>query len=209
MQGSSLDCCNSRETAVRVSLRPASAFCIPITVGCQQGGFEMKRISVIAVLLVASTFLLLVLVLRSPDPYAPQLRRLQAPPSFQSSPTISYDFLSPRPFASNEMLIHAASNRTNFETFLYDIEDKKIVGQLINGSPVTLIDRSISNLNGPTTSIAAHPSTGRQRQVNSCFGACVVAIPISGRTWRARIELGEPVIYLLGVPLPGWSIYPT
>ena len=40
------------------------------------------------------------------------------------------------------MLIHAASNRTNFETFVYDIEDKKIVGQLINGSPVTLIDRS-------------------------------------------------------------------
>src|SRR6266568_3441435 len=51
----------------------------------------------------------------------------------------------------------------------------------------------------------------RQCQANSCFGVFAVGIPISGRTCKGRIELGEPVIYLLGVtvPPPGLSIYPA
>ncbi len=100
----------------------------------------MKRISVIAVLLGAA--MLLLILLRSPNANAPQFKRLRTPLSLQPSHHIGYDFLSPRPFDGGKMWIYSASNNSNIGALLYDIEDRKVLGQLTNAWPVTMIDRS-------------------------------------------------------------------
>jgi len=100
----------------------------------------MKRVlSIGAVLAVAILFLVL---LRLTESNAPQFKRLQTPPFVQPSNHVSFDFLSPRPFEGGELWIHATSSRTNFESFLYDLNRRKVVGQLTRGWPVMQIDRS-------------------------------------------------------------------
>ncbi|PYM12857.1 MAG: hypothetical protein DME18_10340 [Verrucomicrobia bacterium] len=91
----------------------------------------MKRVlSIGAVLAVAILFLVL---LRLTESNAPQFKRLQTPPFVQPSNHVSFDFLSPRPFEGGELWIHATSSRTNFESFLYDLNRRKVVGQLTRG----------------------------------------------------------------------------
>ncbi len=109
----------------------------------------MRRFSVIVVLVVIT--LLGLVVLRLPEPNAPQFKRLQTPPSIQYSNEISYDFMSPRPFEGGKIWIRVWSSRTNVEIFLFDIEQRKILGQLIKGWPVTMFDRSTLLCVGPVS----------------------------------------------------------
>src|SRR2546421_5953952 len=100
----------------------------------------MKRILFIgAVLAVAILFLVL---LRLPESNAPQFKTLRTAPSLQPSGVIGYGFSSPRPFEGGKMWISVELSRTNIETFLDDIDHRKVVGQLIKGWPVAMIDRS-------------------------------------------------------------------
>lgn len=103
----------------------------------------MKRIALITGPLVA--LLLVLLVLQSPDPTAPQFKKFDSLPANPPSHPISYDFLNPRPFEGGEMWITFWSGKTNSQAWLYDIGSRTVLGQLTNGWPV-MMNRNQSEL---------------------------------------------------------------
>src|SRR6058998_2414110 len=116
----------------------------------------MKRIASMLLFLMAA--LVLVAVLVSPDPTAPQFERFHTPPAVQAFQEIGYDFLGPCPFEGGKMWITAWSSRTNWQTFLYDIDQSSVLGQLTNGWPVLL--------NGDQSKLlCARPCAGASRLV--------------------------------------------
>ncbi len=71
------------------------------------------------------------------DPTPPRFQRLY---SFSAPPytTLSYDFLGSRPFAGGKMWISLHNNTNWWGAYLFDIEQRKIIGEIQNAWPVLL-----------------------------------------------------------------------
>jgi len=97
----------------------------------------MKRIALLWVVVLLLTFsVAIVVLLKSPDPNAPQFKRLQSLPGSQE---ISFDFLASRPFEGGKMCISRGPVGTNREPLLFDIEKRQVLGRVTNGWPVMLL----------------------------------------------------------------------
>src|SRR5262249_40778306 len=98
----------------------------------------------------------LFLALTTAPPNAPNFFNASPP----ASPTrISYDFLGPRPFESDKMWIS-----TDAGTFVFDLEKRRVLGQIFNASPVMLFD------NPPR--LLFYPNSPRSRQLTGCGNVC-------------------------------------
>jgi hypothetical protein len=87
------------------------------------------------VLLALAIFILLRLDLQS---NAPQFMK-SSPPAFGSNDTVHFlNFLTSRPFEGGKMCIGVVSSRTNWQNLVFDIENRRVLGQLTNGWPVML-----------------------------------------------------------------------
>jgi hypothetical protein len=100
----------------------------------------MKRRAVTSiVILVLALAITLFVGLKSPRPNVPRFTKVQPPASVRH---IHYDFLSPRPFEQGKMWIDASfiasSGATNFGAFVYDIEHRRVLGQVTKGWPAML-----------------------------------------------------------------------
>src|SRR5260221_10424350 len=137
-----------------------------------QSGRPVKLLALIAIVIVCVALTLL-LAINSSDLDAPKFTKIKTPPAIPSG-QISYHFSDQRPFEGGKMWIHTIpSSRTNSYIFLLDIETGKIVGQLTNGWPVTMIGGQqvlCSRLAG------AQPQTGIRNKI---------------LTWIARISSGR------------------
>lgn len=99
---------------------------------------QRKRLVLMAVCGLPILLFLALLWWRDPD--APRFEKTQSAASVVPFDFIHYDFLSSKPFANGGMWIQSAKG-TSHETYVYNIEDRRIVGRLTNGSPVTLIGK--------------------------------------------------------------------
>jgi hypothetical protein len=84
---------------------------------------------------IAILFILLVIFLtRSPqnDPLAPRYVPVQSQPTgpFLSE---SFDWGAPVPFRDGKVWIFASTSRTNHHDYLYDLDHRKVLGELLNG----------------------------------------------------------------------------
>lgn len=107
-------------------------------------------------------FAMLVFVLTSPDPYAPQFKRLSGPPALPLSIRVSYAFWSPRPFVDGKMWILFFTGGTNSATLFYDIDRQQVLGQLTNGWPVL-------NAADPDRLVCAQPGFGVRERLSRLF----------------------------------------
>jgi len=102
-----------------------------------QSGRRVKLLALIAIVIVCLALTLL-LILNSSDPNGPKFTKIKTPLAIQPISQISYHFLDQRPFEAGKMWVTTLSGGTNRQ-FLFDIETGKVVGQLTNGWPVTMI----------------------------------------------------------------------
>src|ERR1700733_3029672 len=84
---------------------------------------------------IAILFILLVIFLtRSPqnDPLAPRYVPVQSQPT---SPFLRESFAwgAPVPFRDGKVWIFASTSRTNHHDYLYDLDHRKVLGELLNG----------------------------------------------------------------------------
>ena len=91
---------------------------------------------------VVAVVLAILMTLVSFDTNGPKLVNLSNPPPTQASAQISYDFLGQRPFEAGRMWLYCFSS-SNSQVFLLDIDKAKVVGQLTNGWPITLIEDEV------------------------------------------------------------------
>ena len=108
-----------------------------------------RMIGLIAVLL----FIGVVIVVVNPNPYAPRFRNLT---SFTAPPytSLSYDFLAERPFEGGQAWLTLIDSTNGSASFLFDLEQQKVVGQLLNAWPAySSADRSklLCLTRGPTS----------------------------------------------------------
>jgi hypothetical protein len=96
----------------------------------------MRRLAYIIGALVL--VLVLVFVLTSPDPSAPQFKKLRRPPTLPLSAEVSYLFSDPRPFANDKLWIHFAVDGANVAVLLYDLNHQQVLGRLANGWPTVI-----------------------------------------------------------------------
>ncbi len=107
--------------------------------GIEQGQVSARALKLgasvcLAIILLAFAILLLV-ALNSDPPNPPQFRNL---PITASTSNITYDFLGRRPFEEGRMWVGALSGQTNWQMFVFDIENRRTVGRLTNGWPAML-----------------------------------------------------------------------
>jgi hypothetical protein len=95
---------------------------------------KAKVVALLILLVVLATSVFV--ALKSPDTNAPRFRKIGAPTSANQ---ISYDFLSSRPFEGGKMWVLASPGGTNRPAFLYDIEHRRVFGEVINGWPEMLL----------------------------------------------------------------------
>ncbi len=95
----------------------------------------MKRIRIALLLLF---FVLLAGFLRwlSADPSRPSFSRFRSQVAVPAYDHLSYDFLAPRPFEGSRMWVNIGKGTNGFHSYLFDIGEKSIVGELNNASPV-------------------------------------------------------------------------
>jgi hypothetical protein len=100
----------------------------------------MKPIIIVpAILLLTFTGLLLVVLLNSEEPDPPQFKKfVEATPGPQPG-QISYPYLDERPFEAGKLWV-SVIHGIGYKIFLYDIERKKVLGEMVNGSPVTMVN---------------------------------------------------------------------
>ena len=128
----------------------------------------MKRITLFALVVLLLAFSLAIVAwLRSPDPNAPQFKRIQASPRVQQ---ISYEFLDTRPFEGGKMWIYGWTRGTNGVALLYDIEKRQVIGQLTNGWPVTLFGDPPRLLCGESVSARTGPKEFLARLLGQISG---------------------------------------
>src|SRR5712672_3373573 len=80
-------------------------------------------------------FVILFTLSAKPDPQAPRFVPGQVRPVGPFR-TIYYDWAAPVPFAAGKVWIWGISSATNRHCFLYDLETRLIVGELLNAGPV-------------------------------------------------------------------------
>ena len=95
----------------------------------------MKRKITVALLLLVSVALGLLTAVSKLDSQSPHF--VPVPPDFKvgAYARLSYNFLLPSPFESGLFWV-TAGNKGGFRTYLYDIERKKVLGELTNGWPI-------------------------------------------------------------------------
>jgi hypothetical protein len=96
---------------------------------------NMKRTAVIAGIAVLLGLSILFMLPPKPDP---QAARFVAGTDKPVGPfrTIHYDWGAPVPFAQGKVWIWAISSATNRHFFLYDLDTRLVVGELLNAGPV-------------------------------------------------------------------------
>lgn len=98
--------------------------------------------SVLVILLVLAISLFFVLT--SAPSNAPRFKPARAPASLTD---ISYDFSNPRPFEADKMWVYGPSGGTNNkQVFIYDIENRNVLGEVINCWPVMLFGEPLKLL---------------------------------------------------------------
>jgi len=134
----------------------------------------MRRIAP-AVLFLAVAGLALLIVLRRPEPDAPQFLPPPSDEVVRSYVFTSYEFLSSSPFEGGKMWLLVLSGATNFHSLLFDIEQRRVLGELTNAEPVFMnhsqarllcVNRSPSSartLRGILTRLVERTSWGRIR----------------------------------------------
>ena len=94
----------------------------------------MRRL-VLAILFVAAAGLALLFSIYGPEPGAPRFRPPPSQEAMRSFAFRQYEFLSPCPFEGGKMWILAWSGATNFHYLLFDIEQRRVIGELTNATP--------------------------------------------------------------------------
>jgi hypothetical protein len=99
--------------------------------GVNVSDMSCRRMIVLVVVLVALVGVIAVL---SHNPYAPRFRKTK---SFTAPPykTLHYDFLAERPFEGGQTWLTLIDGTNGSASFLFDLENRKVVGQLLNASP--------------------------------------------------------------------------
>lgn len=94
----------------------------------------MKRKVIIAGVILLCLVALGFFFLAQSNPNAPKF--IPAAPDFKlgPAPRISYHFLDPRPFEGGVMWVSVVRNK-KFQWYLFDIDQKKVLGELVNGWP--------------------------------------------------------------------------
>jgi hypothetical protein len=102
----------------------------------------MKPIIVVpAVLLLTVIGLVLVALLNSEQPDPPQFKKTSTTTPLPPAGQISYPYLDERPFEAGKVWV-SVTHGIGYRMFLYDIERKKVLGELVNGSPVTMVNET-------------------------------------------------------------------
>jgi hypothetical protein len=79
--------------------------------------------------------ILIFTLVNQPAPNAPKYVALNTPPSGQFK-IANFDWSADAPFQDGKVWIFSILSRTNFREFLFDIEKRKVVGELLNGGAV-------------------------------------------------------------------------
>lgn len=106
--------------------------------------FRLKRIAWVGAAVVA--LFSLVWLLSLPDPDVPRFKLLRGAPVLPPSAKVSYFSYWPRPFEGGRMWITVSISGTNIAALLYDIDDRKILGQLLNGWPVLMASDGVKSV---------------------------------------------------------------
>ena len=70
-----------------------------------------------------------------PGANAPRFRPAQSRPRIGGYKFLSYEFLSPSPFEGGKMWINAFQGTNSYHYFLYDIDRRLVLGELLNAGP--------------------------------------------------------------------------
>ncbi len=107
------------------------------TVGQPVSGESSKRVVSVCLAIALLAFAILLLVAPNPSPgRSPQFTGL--PITAPAGNVLAYDFLAPRPFENGGMWVGVMSGPTNWHMFVFDIENRRVVGRLTNGWPEML-----------------------------------------------------------------------
>ncbi len=106
--------------------------------------FRLKRVAWVGATIVA--FFSLVGLLTLPDHSRPQFKRLPGTPALPPSAKVSYFSYWPSPFEGGKMWITLSISGTNVAALLYDIDRRKVLGQLLNGWPVLLTGDGVKSV---------------------------------------------------------------
>jgi hypothetical protein len=94
----------------------------------------MKKATLVCVVFFSLAAVLFWVALRPPRD-APRFEKI-ASTNLPPHRSFHFDFLAQRPFQNDRMWIHVIFSRNDYACFLYDIERRRIVGQLHNADPV-------------------------------------------------------------------------
>ena len=179
--------------------------------GKSASGNALKRTACVlfAVLLLAFAILLLAGVNSGPS----------NPPRFENVPitgsisNISYDFLAYRPFEAGGMWVGTLSGRTNWQIFVFDIENRRVIGRVTYGWPVMLFgDRLLCSQ--PTAAIPAWRRlwTKFLNLVRPIFGNRIKLTPPDSEAnayWLLNLENGTAK-WLGNIPgQPNFTVVPS
>jgi hypothetical protein len=117
-------------------------------------------IAVFAILLVFAVSLFVGLTASYQN--APRFEQVRTPSTVSA---VSYDFLSSRPFEAGMMNVTASTGATNGGVFIYDIDHRRVLGLLSNGSPVMLFGRPLQVVCCQPAPVVA-PINFRERWLN-------------------------------------------
>ena len=117
-------------------------------------------LSVLVILIVLAISLFFGLT--TPHPNTPQFKQAAQTPAALTY--ISYDFLNRRPFEGGKMWIHTASGGAKGQVFIYDIENRHVLGEVTNCWPAMLFGEPLKLLCYQPTPAA--PSGLKQRLLN-------------------------------------------
>src|SRR5262249_30527596 len=96
----------------------------------------MKRTRIVGVvLLLLAIASVLIISWSQTDPNAPRYVRIQDQPAGPFG-VIHYNWNVPAPFMDNNVWIYTIVNRTNHHGFLFDLEKRKVLGELFKGAAV-------------------------------------------------------------------------
>jgi hypothetical protein len=94
----------------------------------------VKRIVLAGLCLLALALLWFVFI--KPDSDAPVFRPPRGPAKIPAYDEIHYDFLSPSPFEGGKMWVAVFGGTNHGHVFLYDLDQRKVLGELLNAIPV-------------------------------------------------------------------------